>query len=61
MTKPHLNPAAPKWKQWRADYYGTKPVLNPISKRTAHRVTAGSFEEAAPAEKKGLFGKLFRG
>ena len=57
----HLNPAAPKWKQWRADYYGTKPVLNPYSKRSVHTVKAHAEPLTATTETKkpSRFGKFF--
>lgn len=56
----HLNPAAPKWKQWRADYYGTKPVLNPHSKRSVHKVKAHTEPQpVAEIQKPSRFGKFF--
>lgn len=57
----HLNPAAPKWKQWRADYYGTTTVLNPHSKRSVHKVKAHAEPDSVSTQpkKSSLFGKLF--
>jgi hypothetical protein len=50
-----------KWRQWRADYYGIKPIVSIYASGDVHRVKAHEpTTVAAQAQKSSRFGKFFK-
>lgn len=49
-----------KWRQWRADYYGIKPVVSIYASGEVHRAKAHEpMTIATEAKKSSRFGKFF--